>query len=240
MRAITALFLISIMCLTALAYSAGCSGGPNCPMCTGRSGSDMDECPILSPGEGALFSLYSPNNDEKGITSCRFGLVNRLEGGVAYSWGDNRTLGSLNYLAQPEAANRPALMLGIGSRRTGGSDSSAFLSAAKSLPAGRKKVRFNLGLAYTLRQSATDGGDPAPMDTMAAMAEDGSQDNRKAFVIGGVGFPLGRSAGGAFQYDGRSVHAICTARAGSLNLGLMLLRMEDPAFSVSYSMNPAR
>ena len=239
MRSMTAPFLVSIMCLTASAYSAGCSGGPGCPMCTGRVSADSaDERPILSPGQGTLFNLIAPNTEEKGITAYRFGLTNRLEGGVAYAWSDNRPLGSLKYLAQPERADRPALMLGIGSRRTGGSDSSAFLSGTKGFSIGKQTVRLNLGLAYVLRQSVEQCSmeDMDPMDPMDPMAEDGSVDNRKAFMIGGMGFPLGRSAAGAFQYDGRSVHAMCAARAGSLNLGIMLLKMEDPAFSVSYSL----
>lgn len=221
-------------------------------MCTGRlfieepkESCGRPECPVLAPGESAFFSMYAPSSDEKGVSYYRFGLVPRLDAGVGYSWTDSRMLASVNYLVKAEDAGRPAWMLGIGSRRTGGSDSSAFLSASKSARLGRKALRFNVGMAYTLKQAMEEHAemhhhepmDPMdPMDPMP-MTDGSSQDTRKAFIIGGAAVALGRSTAGALQYDGRAVHALLTGRAGGVNLGVMFLRMRDAAFSMSYSVS---
>jgi hypothetical protein len=223
-------------------------------MCTGRiftevpkdccedSGCEASTSPVLAPGESAFFSMYAPETDEEGVSFYRFGITPRLEGGLGYTWGDSRVLGDMNYVLKAEDASRPALLLGIGSRRTGGSDSSAFLSALKTMDWGGKSVRLNLGVAYTLRQSIEDphaGHDMPedPMDPMEPMASTGSDGDRKAFIIAGAAMPLGKSAAAGLQYDGRSIHAMFTGRAGSVNIGLMLLRMEDPAVSIGYSLN---
>jgi len=215
-------------------------------MCSGRIFTEapggacgQPDCPVLSPGESAFSSLYAPDSDEKGVSYYRFGLVPRLEAGIGYAWGNSRMLGSVNYLLRPEDADHPALMLGVGSRRTGGSDSSAFLSAVKSVPCRGKSIRLNLGLAYTLRQSVEGHQSMDSMDMLEeSMSMDGghSHGGRKAFVMAGAAFSLGKSVVGAFQYDGGSLHAILTGRVGSTNVGVMFLELRDPALLISYSL----
>ncbi|MDO8586124.1 MAG: hypothetical protein Q7T82_03705 [Armatimonadota bacterium] len=178
-----------------------------------------------------MFSLYCPGNEGKGISNCRFGITPRLEAGVGYSWDNSKLLGSANYLIRTEDGNRPDVTLGIGSRRTGGSDSSALLSVGKSLRLEQRAIRLSCGLAYTLKQSDTETMDPMSMEPMPPHRDP------KASIVAGASMTLGRSMAGGLQYDGESLHAMLTRRIGTANVSLLLLEMKDVGVSVGYSFS---
>lgn len=210
------LILICCIIICSLFSILYAGGGKACPFCSGatytlQEGILLQETgtqtsPTLYTKKWFFSSVYAPDIPAKGISYLRYGLTNRLELGIGYTWGNDRILGSANYILSKETGFRPALIIGFGSASplTGKTDTSIYFTINKDMQSIIKtRLRTYFGLFRQI-------------------------DDKEIVFMAGLIKPLSNYLVSSLQYFGEDeLHLALYARIRSVTVGLMVLHLLD-------------
>lgn len=200
--------LVLTLAVVGVAWSQEC--GPGCPACSGKSTGELLSSKVIL---GSW--LYIPDGEEEtSVLKISSGLFSWMDLGIGYAVDAEKTIWSLRVkpISQDQDGWRPAVILGIGSVQTGGSDQSGYVQIAKTL----ELVEGRLGL-YLAGGYATD-----------------LPDTREDWGLGTISMTLYERVSPFYTYDGSNAHSGLSYVATEwLTLKGYLLEMEEPALGLS-------
>ncbi len=203
-------YVLVMFSMYGLSHAQGC--GPFCPVCSGSGGSTGA---LVSPGTLVTNLLYIPNGEEEtGLINFRGGIFPWLDLGIGYTVITDKPIWSarLQLLSEVESGWRPALMVGTGSVRTGGSDQSLYFQLTKG---------WEFSEIFSLRISAG----------MASLLPDLD----KNYGLAGLTFTITDRWSPFISYDGIHFHpGLSWIPTDWLMLNFIMIESQEPAVSVGF------
>jgi len=197
--------VFAVLMLTAFNASAQ-ECGPSCPVCSGTTDGSL-----LAPMSFMLSTLQIPDGeDESAVYNLRFGILPRLDAGIGYGVDSEDVIWTARFQALKETENRPGLILGTGSVRTGQSDQSVYLHVTKSWEFSEMfAIRATAGVASLLPEY-----------------ED-------IYGLGGLTFSIAERFSPFVTYDGLNFHeGMAWIPLDWLTVSALLIESTEPAISI--------
>ncbi len=202
---IKVLFLYAITFVFTINASAQ-ECGPSCPVCSGSTDGSL-----LAPMSFMISSINIPGGEEEtSVFNLRYGLFPRFDAGVGYAIKNEKFIWSARFEAISEEKNRPGIILGTGSVRTGKSDQSLYLHLTKSWEFSEMfAMRITTGIASLVPE----------LD--------------KIYGLGGITFSIADRFSPFISYDGINYHeGMAWIPLDWLTVSALLIESEDPALSI--------
>lgn len=155
-------------------------------------------------------------------TTVRYGVSERLDLGVAYVTGTDSVVALGNYLVLTETERRPALAVGMGIERVGGSDPAGFLVVSKNFPSKRHPSSAYVGFGLRDPEGA---GARVRLDL----------EDLELVPVGGVTAQVARNLNASLMWDGSNAHAGLQTQWQGISIAALAVRMEEFGFIVGYS-----